>query len=214
MDRALRPKRKAASAQRGGQGEHACPVCMESSTEGDRFCFPCGHWICAACNAKMLQHHFLACPTCRTPREGVSQRQVESANQARVARDAGQEEGHRLTLRAGGQEMQVIFFPDESDGANPFGPLAQPPPPGAPRNQEADDFLLAQAIEAAAAVQSALPHLAESSGPMLRLEGPMRELIDRLLAPGTIYDFLAQREVVRGHAPRRQRLRSVSEASV
>ena len=79
----------------------------------------------------------------------MSQRQVELANHARVARDAGQEEGHRLTLRAGGQEMQVIFFPDESGGANPFGPLAQQPPPGAPRDQAANDLLLAQAIEAA-----------------------------------------------------------------
>lgn len=163
-------------------------------TEDDRFCFPCGHWICDGCNQKMLQHNFLACPTCRQPREGVSQRQVDAANRARTEQHAEQDGAQSLVLRAGGQELRVMFFPDESEGANPFGPLG-----GVvrPRNATDDDHLLAQVAEAASAVHSVLPHLAESSEPGMRLEGPMRELVGRLLRPGTIEEFLAQREAVR-----------------
>ena len=204
MAQALRSKRKALSG--GSADERACPICMEG-TEGNRFCFPCGHWICAPCNEEMLRHSFLSCPTCRTPREGVSQQQVEMANDARVARHAQQEGGggggQWLSLRMRGPEMQVMFFPDESNGANPFASLVQPGEEA--RDPTADDFLLAQAVEAAAVVHSALPHLAESSGPMLRLNGSMRALVDQLLTPGTVRDFLAQREVVRGHTSRRRR---------
>ena len=185
--------------------ERACPVCMER-TEDERFCFPCGHWICDGCNQKMLQHNFLACPTCRQPREGVSQRQVEAANRARTEQHAEQDGAQALVLRAGGQELRVMFFPDESEGANPFGPLGQA---ARPRNPTDNDHMLAQVIEAAEAVQSVLPHLSQSSEPGLRLEGPMRELVDRLLRPGTVQEFLAQREAVRvdGGGVRRTRRR-------
>lgn len=204
MAKALRSKRAAAS---GAQAEErACPVCMER-TEDERFCFPCGHWICDGCNQKMLQHNFLACPTCRQPREGVSQRQVEAANRARTEQHAEQDGAQSLVLRAGGQELRVMFFPDESEGANPFGPLGHP---GRSRNATDDDHMLAQVIEAASAVQSVLPHLAQSSEPGLQLEGPMRELVDRLLRPGTVEEFLAQRETVRANtgAVRRTRRRA------
>ena len=202
MAKALRSRRGVGSAG-GGDGEATCPVCMEH-TEHERFCFPCGHWICDGCNQKMLQHNFLACPTCRTPREGVSQRQDDSANHARVERHAEPEEQQTLVLRAGGQELRVMFFPDESEGANPFGPLG-----GAVRTRNAtdNDHMLAQVIEAASAVQSALPHLSQSSQLGLQMEGPMRELVDRLLRPGTIEEFLAQREAVRADSGRRTRRR-------
>ena len=185
-----------------------CPVCMER-TEDERFCFPCGHWICDGCNQKMLQHNFLACPTCRQPREGVSQRQVDAANRARTEQHAEQDGAQSLVLRAGRQEVRIMFFPDESDGAHPFGSLGGDAPPR-PRNPEADDRLLAQAIEAAATVRSVLPHLADETGPLVRLEEPMQELVDQLLQPGTMQDFLAQREVVRASSqsrPRRRRSR-------
>ena len=202
MVQLLRAKRKASSEESAAE-ERVCPVCMEEGTEAERFCFPCGHWICAACNAKMLQHHFLACPTCRTPREGVSQRQVDSANDARVARHAAQEGGRWLTLRAQGQEMRVMFFPDESRGANPFGLLLQP---NAPQDPTANERLLEQATEAASVVRSVLPHLVtEPSGPVLRLNGPMRALVDQLLRPGSVEEFLAQRAVVRRQSRRRRR---------
>ena len=95
-----------------------------------------------------------------------------------------------------------MFFPDESEGANPFGVLGAPPPV---RDADPDGLLLAQAVEAAAAVQSALPHLAGSADSQLRLEGPMQELVEQLLRPGTVQDFLAQREAVRSQSRRRRR---------
>lgn len=192
MAQALRSKRKGAESARGG-GETACPVCMDH-TEDERFCFPCGHWICAPCNQKMLQHNFLACPTCRQPRQGVSQRQVDAANRTRTEQNAEQDGAQSLVLRAGGQELRVMFFPDESEGANPFQSLREAV---RPRNATDDDHLLAQVVDAASAVQSVLPHLAGSSEAEVRLEGPMRELVDRLLRPGTVEEFLAQREAVR-----------------
>ena len=199
MARALREKRKAASAE--AEEREACPICMEG-TEHNRVCFPCGHWICSPCDARMLANGFLACPTCRTPREGVSQGQVDAANQARTERHAEQDGAQSLVLRAGNQEVRVMFFPDESNGADPFGVLGAPPPP---RDPEADERLVAQAVEAAAAVRSALPHLTDESGPLLRLEEPMQELVDQLLRPGTVQDFLAQREAVRSQSRRRRR---------
>lgn len=165
-------------------------------TEDNRVNFPCGHFVCAPCDARMLANGFLACPTCRQPREGVSQRQVEVANRARVERHAEQEGPRALMLRAGGRNLQVLFFPDESYGSSPFAALGAP---RTPRDPTTDDQLLSQAVEAASAVRSILPHLSESSGPMLRLEGPLRELVNQLLTPGTVAEFLAQREVVRGH---------------
>ena len=196
MAPALRKKRKAASEAQAE--ECACPICMER-TERDRFCFPCGHWICAPCDARMLENGFLACPTCRTPREGVSQGQVEAANHARTERHAEQDGRRSLVLRAGGRELQVLFFPDETGGSNPFGPLGWPAPPP-PRDPAADDHLLAQATEAASAARSVLPHLAASYGPLLQLDGPLGALVNQLLTIGSVEEFLAQREAVRANS--------------
>jgi hypothetical protein len=185
-------------------------------TESDRFCFPCGHWICAPCDSRMLANGFLACPTCRTPRAGVSQGQVDAANHARVERHAAQDGGRSLVLRSGNREVRVLFFPDESQGANPFGVLEAAPAPPA-RDTGAENRLLAQAVEAASALQSALPHLNALIDPLLQLDEPMQELVQQLLEPGTVQGFLAQREAVRGQGRRRRRranLRTARTASL
>ena len=200
MPPALRSKRKQVS-----DGECTCPICMESCTEENRACFPCGHWICAPCDGRMLANGFLACATCRTPREGVNQTDVEAANRARTERHAEQEGPRALVLRAGGRQLQVLFFPDESNGANPFTSLGMPRPP---RNPTTNDHMLAQVVEAASVVRAIIPHLPESSDPMLRLEGPVRDLVNQLLTPGTIGAFLAQREVVRSHRRTRRSART------
>lgn len=213
MATALRGKRKAASEP---QTEACtCPICMER-TENDRFCFPCGHWICAPCDSRMLANGFLACPTCRTPREGVSQGQVDAANNERVERHAAQDGGRSLVLRSGNREVRVLFFPDESQGANPFGVLEAAPAAPA-RDAGAEDRLLAQAVEAASALESALPHLNALIDPLLQLDEPMQELVQQLLEPGTVQGFLAQREAVRGRGRRRRRgarLRTTRTASL
>jgi len=165
----------------------------------------------------MLANGFLACPTCRTPREGVSQGQVDAANRARVERHAAQDGGRSLVLRSGNREVRVLFFPDESQGGNPFGVLEAAPAPPAGGGAGAEDRLLAQAVEAASALESALPHLNGLIDPLLRLDEPMQELVQQLLEPGTVQGFLAQREAVRGQGRRRRRgarLRTARTASL
>jgi hypothetical protein len=161
-------------------------------TKRDWFSFPCGHSICAECNSKMIAHRFLSCPTCRTPREGVSQRQVEQANQARA---------ERQSERVGGRGAEVMFFPIETDGADPFRSLHEllvPTPPHV-QSHAADaedvDEALARATQAEEFVRAHMPHLRTSVS--VNVQGPMRTLVHELLRPGSVEDFLAHREAVR-----------------
>ncbi len=181
--------------ERGGASaeERSCPVCMEH-TKNEWFHFPCGHSICEECNGQMLARRFLACPTCRTPREGVSQRQVEIANQARV--DVDDENDGVHANRYG----STIFFPDESGGANPFASLVQaigPPIPAPPAlTPEEEDEALAQVLQAEEMVGQHLPSTRVTTA-RLAVRGPMRALMDGLMTPNTVGEFLAQREAVR-----------------
>ena len=189
-----------------------CPVCLEPLTE-NQFRFPCGHGVCTECNARLEQRDFLSCPTCRTPREGVSQRQVDHANRARARSDRDDEE-HQLVVFAGGREYQVLFFPDESDGQNPFGALQGPPFTLHEVGRTVHEFAAAadqatqeEAIRAAeAAIEAEVEQHAEgariplSRRPSVALRGPMRNLMDSLLRPTTVSEFLAQRELVRNEA--------------
>ena len=101
-----------------------------------------------------------------------------------------------------GRYGSTIFFPDESGGANPFGslahaigrPLSAPSVPTARRTRTRRS---AQVLQAEEVVGQHLPLTRVDGGPRLAVRGPMRELMDSLMAPGTMEDFLAQREVVR-----------------
>lgn len=137
------------------QDEDECPVCMtaygrSARTERARVVFPCGHAVCRACDGNMRTRGFHSCPTCRTPREGFSQAQVDLAAQARTLADAEADgEGPQLTawavhvdgnqgafeafLQSHGEPLarprggvgngwQIMFFPNESQG-DPFAAL-------------------------------------------------------------------------------------------
>ena len=201
--------RRSARGREERDEELACPVCMEH-TKNHWFSFPCGHSICEDCNNQMLARRFLSCPTCRTPREGVSQRQVEAANQARVDMHAHEDGWEEDTPRVG-RYGPIMFFPDESGGANPFGVLTNAigspvSAPSAPM-PENEDEALAQILQAEEMVGVHLP-LARATSVRTAVHGPMRDLVDRLLSPAPISEFLAQREVVR-----RQTGRRVAEAA-
>ena len=174
--------------------ELSCPVCMEH-TKHEWFCFPCGHAICDECNSKMLARRFLACPTCRTPREGVSQRQVELANQARVDVD---DDNDRVQA---GRYRSTIFLPDESGGANPFfgsllNGITSPVSTPSELTPEEEDEALAQVLQAEEMVGVHLP-LTRVTPARLAVRGPNRALVDGLMTPAPMSEFLAQREVVR-----------------
>ena len=197
--------RSAGSSGCGG-GPDPCPVCLEALTE-DQFRFPCGHGVCSDCERRLATRNFLSCPTCRTPREGVSQRQVDRANHARARSEQEADTEHELVVFAGGRRFQVLFFPDESEGQHPFGPLdGSGGPQLRARNvlrRGANVLTHADAAEQAVALRVAEDMLAEDelSGAQgserLTLHGPMRELVDALTRPISVPEFLAQRERLR-----------------
>ena len=211
-------KRKAPGSGGGGGGEapregaDPCPVCLEALTE-DQFRFPCGHGVCSECERRLATRNFLSCPTCRTPREGVSQHEVEHANRDRAQQDMGDDQ---LVIYAGGHHFEVLFFPDESEGAHPFGPLGSNIPQtrarGALRRRGA--ALAGPAEQANPAEQEAALQAAEDvlagdarnlqalrpNGERLTLYGPMGELVEALTRPTSIQEFLAQRERLRASA--------------
>jgi len=172
-------------------------------TKDEWFGFPCGHLICGDCNDKMIAHRFLSCPTCRTPREGVSQRQVDSANQSRAQVHSGEDSWQ--VVNADGWPLQTLFFPDETGGAHPFNSLLtarlqHPPLTGSGYMDES--LALAQVLQAEEMVAAGLPLTRmTSTSARMAVHGPMRGLLNRLLSPGTIAEFLAQREIARGQHP-------------
>lgn len=192
MKRVLRNKRRASDLS---SEDRTCPICLEC-TENDNFRFPCGHFTCTECNEKMLLRNFLACPTCRTPRENVSQQEVDSANRERV--ESTREHESIFMLTPSGSRFQVIFFPDGSGGANPFGPLQLPTSP------TSGDSLHAQTVHASQVAEGEFTNLPVSTDAMLRLSGPMRALLNSLLSTSNITEFLAQRENVRGRSDQRR----------
>lgn len=186
-------------------GADPCPVCLEALTE-DQFRFPCGHGVCSECERRLATRNFLSCPTCRTPREGVSQHEVERANRDRAQQDMGDDQ---LVIYAGGRHFEVLFFPDESEGAHPFGPLAQTSTRGALRRRGA--ALAGPAEQANPAEQEALHaegvlgdarnlQVLRPNGERLTLYGPLGELVAELTRPTSIQEFLAQRERLRASA--------------
>ena len=107
----------------GEQNEQdQCPVCFEDLRRTERSYFPCGHAVCSDCNGTLVQRGFLSCPTCRTPMAGVSQRDVEAANEQRViqniqiegAESSESGNGVQLQISRGGQQFRILFFPDQS----------------------------------------------------------------------------------------------------
>ena len=180
-------------------------MCLEPLTK-DQFRFPCGHGVCTGCNGRLSQRNFLSCPTCRTPREGVSQRQVDSANHARARDDRDSE--HQLVVFAGGREYQVLFFPDESDGQHPFAPLEGPPGtlhevrPPRTASEQAEQAEHETALQVAEALLDAYEEdrevLGRRGSRRLTIQGPMRDLVNALTQPTSVEQFLAHRDRVLG----------------
>ena len=219
-------------ALRRGQGERAresarepCPVCFEE-TVTERSYFPCGHSVCISCNATLLQRGFLNCPTCRTPREGVSQAAVDHASQQRVLREQGGENGGAgtpigLPVSHAGERYRIIFFPDESQGS-PFATLGRQDMSGlpAPGGRGARAMRPMRAVRtlrlappyhtqrrSGRGQEEAVEEEEEEEGgegnqenrppgARIALDGPMEALVDGLLNPVDVPEFLARRQRV------------------
>ena len=66
-----------------------CPICFESydDVRRSRVVWPCGHAICTGCDGRMSSSGLHMCPTCRTPRAGMSAAEATSHAEAARMRD-------------------------------------------------------------------------------------------------------------------------------
>ena len=223
-----RASKRARGASAGGD---PCPVCFEPVT--DPAAFPCGHVVCGACNAQLERRAFLACPTCRTPRAGVSVREVNAAAERRVLADehreaANADDSAYLTITRAGERFNVMFFPTE-DRTNPMltiGSRLRPAGRGAARwsgrIQLSDHAAIRAAVAQLGGASQANDHDDDGGGDAweqpvreaegapdtattpppasttpLALTGPMAALVDGLLRPVGMPEYLALREAAR-----------------
>lgn len=70
-----------ANVSTGIDTTRVCPVCLDCVTNqnGLVFAFGCVHFLCAACDDKLLLRQDLRCPVCRAPRTGYTEQQAEAA---------------------------------------------------------------------------------------------------------------------------------------
>lgn len=100
-------------------------------TGGSVFAFPCGHCVCTACDARLRNTGYFACPTCREPRAGISRAQVDAASAARVRRDELRDQlgggtaqrDAAITVAHNGSVYELIFFPDQATEQRPYDVL-------------------------------------------------------------------------------------------
>jgi hypothetical protein len=119
-----------------------CPVCFEpfDADVHERSIWQCGHAVCVACDGRMASNGLHQCPTCRTPRSGMSAESARNAAEQARLRDLREEEtafgfflrqlGNRLegggidsagtTLPDPNQRRnEVLFFANEANGNGP-----------------------------------------------------------------------------------------------
>lgn len=131
------PEQGRAEAEEDDDGAPKCPVCFHpygAEAEHQQYCFPCGHAVCAGCDGRMRNRGFHTCPTCRTPREGVTRAEADLAAQSRVLTDQARERAEELGVPPGvapnasgvvehnGNQYEILFFASEAEG-DPFDVL-------------------------------------------------------------------------------------------
>jgi hypothetical protein len=206
-NRSRRQPRRAAPVVSLPTGEnedgHECPVCMVAMGS-TTFAFPCGHCVCTNCDSKLQERGFYACPTCRQPREGVTRAQVDAAASARVQRDQLSDQlhmspaGRASFVEHNGSTYQIVFLRDESDTARPFDVL---------RTVGVDD-VAGQTTERGAGGHrrvgvgqepvvidltnddSGVDASVADNGRGLVLSGPLAQMVEELLQPTHLLDFL------------------------
>ena len=210
-----------------------CPVCFHpygAEAEHQQYCFPCGHAVCAGCDARMRQRSFHTCPTCRTPREGVTQAQADLAAQSRVLTDQARERAEELGVPPGmapnasgvvehnGNQYEILFFASEAEG-DPFDVLravapaartSMMPTLARSRRFRIDDGdhpnfrrpvdALAEEEEVEEAHRSIAQQLRTGSTGPVQIGGPLGALVRELVQPGDLSTFLARHEEVRRSA--------------
>lgn len=199
-----------------------CPVCMTAYDPAEgrpRVRFPCGHAVCAACDARMRDRAFHTCPTCRTPREGVTRAQADLAAHSRVLADQARERSEHPSaagvsgvVEHNGNQYEILFFASQAEG-DPFDVLRAVAPsatitPAVPaRNrrfrigdgdhprfhQPIDALDEEEQVEELQRRQRQPPPAAEG----VEIGGPLGALVHELMQPGDLSTFLARHEVAR-----------------
>ena len=214
-------------------GTPKCPVCFHpygSEAEHQQYCFPCGHAVCAGCDGRMRNRGFHTCPTCRTPREGVTRAEADLAAQSRVLTDQARERAEELGVPPGvtpnvsgvvehnGNRYEIMFFASEAEG-DPFDVLRAVAPaartstmPTLARSRRfrIDDGdhpnfrrpvdALAEEEEVEEAHRSIAQQLRTGSTGPVQIGGPLGALVRELVQPGDLSTFLARHEEVRRSA--------------
>ena len=194
-----------------------CPVCMTpyAPTGGNTFAFPCGHCVCTACDARLRNTGYLACPTCREPRVGTSRAQVDAASVERVRRDELRDQWGdaravvqgeaALTVAHNGSVYELLFFPDQSAEQRPYDVLRTVQSDGVPsafsrvrvgehRWHEADDAEDAEAGDAPA--EDAEAHVPTDARRVVALPAPLAHMVHELLRPHNLPEFLRRHDAL------------------
>ena len=170
-------------------------------TGGNTFAFPCGHCVCTACDARLRNTGYLACPTCREPRVGTSRAQVDAASAARVRRDelrdqwgdarAPAQGEAALTVAHNGSVYELLFFPDQASEQRPYDVLRTVQSDGAFSRatvgghwREAEDAEDAEDAEAPVDVRR------------VALPGPLAHMVHELLQPHNLPEFLRRHDAL------------------
>ena len=95
-----------------------CPICLEpfDRSRRKRVTWECGHGVCASCDSDMAANGLHMCPTCRTPRRGMTREEAtHHAERARL-RDAQEEAGyHNHNHTHYGDDFRPIPFLHETE---------------------------------------------------------------------------------------------------
>jgi len=217
MAPAAAPAAAAAPAPADEPDADECPVCMTAYDPAEgrpRVRFPCGHAVCAACDARMRDRAFHTCPTCRTPREGVTRAQADLAAQSRVLADQARERSEGLpaagvsgVVEHNGNQYEILFFASQAEG-DPFDVLRTVAPPARSRRFRIDDgdhprfHQPVDALDEEEQVEELNRTIRpQRQGPPavegVEIGGPLGALVHELMLPGDLSTFLARHEVAR-----------------
>jgi len=178
----------------------------------------------------MRNRGFHTCPTCRTPREGVTRAEADLAAQSRVLTDQARERAEELGVPPGvapnasgvvehnGNQYEILFFASEAEG-DPFDVLRAVAPaartsmlPTLARSRRfrIDDGdhpnfqrpvdALAEEEEVEELNRTMRPQRQAVPAEAVELGGPLGALVHELVQPGELSTFLARHEEVRRSA--------------
>lgn len=110
-----RNKRAREKAKNPNRPVFECAVCLSEHLDAEgTYSFSCTHPLCQECSRELSQRSNHRCPTCRAPREGMSEEQanegayIASTEEQRTAATFLQAQQFRAELRATPQQQGLL----------------------------------------------------------------------------------------------------------